>query len=212
MFLNLKTKLYFISTKKKIIAVLFLIVLLAAVFIFIRSDTNGSKNAVQPVMDVADQEKDTPIAEPPLENTKEVIYGTDVKNKYNEVKGTDFAILVTTIDFLKDVDTEDNGKFYKYAIENNDTNMISVIKDRDGNSLNAVFVNYNRLLKDNVVTKDFSEGYITPNGFTGKGETKFNKYKENKTIVIKDDAVFSEHPIYDGSYKQIGVLYIESNN
>lgn len=209
MFLNLKTKLYFFSTKKKIIAILFISILLIAViaaFILIGSDTNNKK-AVQPTMDQVEKEKDRV-----LEDTEEVIYGKNIKDKYMEVKGTDYAILVATIDFLKGNGRNESDKLYKYILENNDTNMISVIKDADGNSMDAVFVNYNRLLKDKVVTKDISGGFITPYGFTGKGETKFNKYNENKSIEIKDDAVFSEHPIYDGDYKQIGVLYIEMNN
>jgi hypothetical protein len=63
-----------------------------------------------------------------------------------------------------------------------------------------------------VVTKDISGGYITPYGFTSRGETKFNQYSENKSIAIKNDAEFSGYPIYDSDYKVIGILYIENLN
>lgn len=145
-----------------------------------------------------------------LKDTEYKIYGADIKKKYQEVKGTDFAILVTTMDFLKEKNTDENKENYRYIIENNDTNRVGVIEDAEGNYLDAVFVNYNRLLKDTVVTKDISGGYIAPYGFLDKGETKFNKYVKNKPINIDDNAVFTEYPIYDGSYNPIGILYIEN--
>lgn len=205
MFLKFKTKFYFFKIKKKSILILFIFILLISIFI-IFNYVLKNKNANQSTINVVPNENNNLT-----ENTNDIIYGTDIKNKLNEVKGKDFAVLVTTIDLLKGIDTNESEEYYKYIIDNEDTNRISVIQDADGNLMDALLVNYNRLLKDTVITKDISGGYITPYGFTDKSETKFNNYVENKSIIIKDDAVFSEYPIYDGYYEEIGILYIEED-
>jgi hypothetical protein len=125
------------------------------------------------------------------------------------VKGKDFALLVTTNDLLKGIDEGEKKEYYRYILENDNSNRISLIKDEEGSYQDAVLINYNRLLKDTVVIKDISGGYIAPYGFSDKSEIKFNKYSESKSIAIDEEAVFSEYPIYDGSYNEIGILYIE---
>jgi hypothetical protein len=203
MFLKLKTKHYFLTWKKKIILIMLIITMLICIFIIFRLNSKNN-NVIQPNVNEVEKDYDSVS-----EETKAVIYGMDIKNKYKEVKDTDFAILVATINFLKGHDDNESKEHYKYILENEDTNIISVIKDEYGKNMDAIFVNYNRLLKDIVVIKDQTGGYITNYGFTDIEETKFNTYSENKSIVINDNSVFSEYPIYDGNYAEIGILYIE---
>lgn len=208
MFLKLKTKLYFFTAKRKSIVIMFIIILaINAIVIFSFMSKNKTViQPTQPTIDVVAKEDDIGF-----EESKDMIYGKDIKNKYDEVKGTDYTILVATLDLLKGIDTNESKEHYRYILEN-DTNMISEIKDVDDNYMDAVFVNYNRLLKDIVVTKDRDGGYIAPYGFTDKEETEFNEYSERKSVVINDNAVFSEYPIYDGNYTKIGIMYIEDFN
>lgn len=205
MFFRLKTKLYFLKTKRKKILIL-LIILLIAIFI-IWGFITRYKKTVQPPAEKTIAKTDNTFKKVP----EPAILGADIKLKYKEVKGTDFAILVTTMDLLEGISKKENKEHYRYIMEDNNNNQISLLRDTEGNYRDAVFINYNRLLKDIVVTKDISGGYIAPYGFTDKDETKFNKYSESKSIAIDDKTVFSDYPIYDGNYNQIGILYIESN-
>ena len=206
MFINLKTKFNF-SSKKKSIVILFIVILLLTVSIAVIFVLKNK--TIEPTfVDEVNQENEQII----IEDNEDGIYGVDVKNKYEEVKGTDFAILVTTSDLLEGTETNESIENYKYILENNDNNRIDVIKAPDGTYLDAVFVNYNRLLKDTVVIKDTSGGYIAPYGFTESEETKFNIYNENLSMVILNSAIFLEYPIYDDKYNEIGILYIEDIN
>lgn len=207
MFFKLKTKIYFIRAKKIRILMLLIILLISILIIF--GLISKYKKPFQPPTEKTNVKADNTLDENPKDDET---HGTDIKSKYKEVKGTDFAILVTTMDLLKGVDKEESKEQYRYIMENDNNNQISLLKDAEGNDRDAVFINFNRLLKDIVVTKDISGGYIAPYGFTDKSETKFNKYSESKSIAIDDKAVFLDYPIYDGNYNQIGILYIESNN
>ncbi|MDF2871211.1 MAG: hypothetical protein K0R05_2786 [Anaerocolumna sp.] len=204
MFLKLKTKFYILKTKSKIMLFILITLLVSAGIIagFMLKAKKTDLPAIGKTKTEAEisREKD---------NLQDGISGRDIKNKYEVIKGTDFALLVTTMDLLKGIEASEKKENYRYILENDNSNRISLIKDAEGSYWDAVFVNYNRLLKDTVVTKDISGGYIAPYGFSDKGETKFNKYSESKSIVIEEEAVFSEYPIYDGSYKEIGILYIE---
>lgn len=203
MFFRLKTKLYFFKRKKILIL---LIILLMAVFIILGFIIRYKKT-VQPPAEKTIAKTDNTFKKVP----EPAILGSDIKLKYKEVKGTDFAILVTTMDLLEGASKKENKEHYRYIMEDNNNNQISLLRDTEGNYRDAVFINYNRLLKDIVVTKDISGGYIAPYGFTDKDETKFNKYSESKSIAIDDKTVFLDYPIYDGNYNQIGIMYIESN-
>jgi hypothetical protein len=204
MFLKLKTKFYILKTKSKIMLFIFITLIVSAGIIagFMLKAKKTDLPAIGKTKTEAEisQEKD---------NLQDGISGRDIKSKYAEIKGTDFALLVTTMDLLKGIEASEKKENYRYILENDNSNRISLIKDAEGGYWDAVFVNYNRLLKDTVVIKDISGGYIAPYGFSDKDETKFNKYSESKSIVIEEEAVFSEYPIYDGSYKEIGILYIE---
>jgi hypothetical protein len=189
--------------KKMILLVLLLSIIAFVTTMFFKKD----KPKIDPVIEEIVDEVNTNTPE----DSDPVIYGLDIKNKYNEVNGADFAVLITTTNLLEGLDNNESEDNYKYIVNENDTNTISEIKDTNGNYMDAVVVNYNRLLKDSVVTKDISGGYITPYGFTGEGDKKFNKYKSNKSIKIDNNSIFSEAPIYDSNYKEIGVLYIEIN-
>lgn len=208
MFFKIRTKLYFFNTKKKRIVILLLpillLVVLGVIFCFVTKNKTDTQTT----------DKIIPLEDTKLktEETRSITLGVDIKNKYKEVQGTDFAILVTTDDLLKGIETNGNKDYYRYILEDNEGNKISTIKDKEGNDRDAIFVNYNRLLKDLVVTKDISGGYITPYGFTANGDTKFNKYSQSKSIAIKNNAEFTPYPIYDGNYKEIGILYIETMN
>lgn len=204
MFLKLKTNFYILKTKSKIMLFIFITLIVSAGIIagFMLKAKKTDLPAIGKTKTEAEisQEKD---------NLQDGISGRDIKNKYEEIKGTDFALLVTTMDLLKGIEASEKKENYRYILENDNSNRISLIKDAEGRYWDAVFVNYNRLLKDTVVIKDISGGYIAPYGFSDKDETKFNKYSESKSIVIEEEAVFSEYPIYDGSYKEIGILYLE---
>lgn len=216
MFLKYKTNHhYFLSnkTKKFLLAVLILFVAILVINSF------KSKNKVNDQMNVNNQMN---LNEEVTENTSEnitdgeviknVTYGSDIKKKYKEVKGTDFAILITTMDFLKEAEAGEKEEHLRYILEDADSNVISVIKDADGNAVSAVFVNYNRLLKDTVVMKDISGGYIAPYGFSDESNNQFNAYNEGNSIKIDNKAIFSEYPVFNEDYEEIGILYIERIN
>lgn len=204
MFFKLKTKFYILKTKSKIMLWIFITLIVSAGIIagfrLITKKTEPPAIVKTNTDAESSQEKD---------DLQVGISGRDIKDKYDEIKGTDFALLVTTNELLKGMDVSEKKKNYRYILENDNSNQISLIKDAEGSYWDAVFVNYNRLLKDTVVTKDISGGYIAPYGFSDKSEIKFNKYSESKSIVIKEEAMFLEYPIFDGSYKEIGMLYIE---
>ena len=193
-----------LKTKSKIVLIIMLILAIGAVII-----AGFMLKAKKTDLPAAGRTKTEEEGFEEKDNLQEGISGRDIKNKYKEVKGTDFALLVTTNDLLKGIDEGGKKEYYRYILENDNSNRISLIKDEEGSYRDAVFINYNRLLKDTVVIKDISGGYIAPNGFSYKSETKFNKYSESKSIAIEEEAVFSEYPIYDGSYNEIGILYIE---
>lgn len=204
MFLRIKTKIYMLKTKSKIVLIIMLILAIGAVII-----AGFMLKAKKTDLPAAGRTKTEKEGFQEKDNLQEGISGRDIKNKYKEVKGKDFALLVTTNDLLKGIDEGEKKEYYRYILENDNSNRISLIKDEEGSYRDAVFINYNRLLKDTVVIKDISGGYIAPYGFSDKSETKFNKYSESKSIAIDEEAVFSEYPIYDGSYNEIGILYIE---
>ncbi len=204
MFLRIKTKIYILKTKSKIVLIIMIILAIGAVII-----AGLMLKAKKTDLPAAGRTKTEEEGFEEKDNLQEGISGRDIKNKYKEVKGTDFALLVTTNDLLKGIDEGGKKEYYRYILENDNSNRISLIKDEEGSYRDAVFINYNRLLKDTVVIKDISGGYIAPYGFSDKSETKFNKYSESKSIAIEEEAVFSEYPVYDGSYNEIGVLYIE---
>ncbi len=204
MFLRIKTKIYMLKTKSKIVLIIMLILAIGAVII-----AGFMLKAKKTDLPAAGRTKTEEEGFQEKDNLQEGISGRDIKNKYKEVKGKDFALLVTTNDLLKGIDEGGKKEYYRYILENDNSNRISLIKDEEGSYRDAVFINYNRLLKDTVVIKDISGGYIAPYGFSDKSETKFNKYSESKSIAIDEEAVFSEYPIYDGSYNEIGILYIE---
>ncbi len=204
MFLRIKTKIYMLKTKSKIVLIIMLILAIGAVII-----AGFMLKAKKTDLPAAGRTKTEEEGFEEKDNLQEGISGRDIKNKYKEVKGTDFALLVTTNDLLKGIDEGGKKEYYRYILENDNSNRISLIKDEEGSYRDAVFINYNRLLKDTVVIKDISGGYIAPYGFSDKSETKFNKYSESKSIAIEEEAVFSEYPVYDGSYNEIGILYIE---
>ncbi|WP_033165543.1 hypothetical protein [Clostridium sp. KNHs205] len=204
MFLRIKTKIYMLKTKSKIVLIIMLILAIGAVII-----AGFMLKAKKTDLPAAGRTKTEEEGFQEKDNLQEGISGRDIKNKYKEVKGKDFALLVTTNDLLKGIDEGEKKEYYRYILENDNSNRISLIKDEEGSYRDAVFINYNRLLKDTVVMKDISGGYIAPYGFSDKSETKFNKYSESKSIAIEEEAVFSEYPIYDGSYNEIGILYIE---
>ncbi len=205
MFLRIKTKIYMLKTKSKI--ALIIMILLAISAVIIAGFMLKPKKTDLPAAGRSNTEEEVSQEK---ENLQEGISGREIKNKYKEVKGTDFALLVTTNALLKGIDESEKKENYRYIIDNDNSNRISLIKDAEGSYQDAVFVNYNRLLKDTVVINDITGGgYIAPYGFSDKSETKFNKYSESKSIAIEEEAVFSEYPIYDGSYNEIGILYIE---
>jgi ABC-type Na+ efflux pump permease subunit len=204
MFLRIKTKIYMLKTKSKFVLIIMLILAIGAVII-----AGFMLKAKKTDLPAAGRTKTEEEGFQEKDNLQEGISGRDIKNKYKEVKGKDFALLVTTNDLLKGIDEGEKKEYYRYILENDNSNRISLIKDEEGSYRDAVFINYNRLLKDTVVIKDISGGYIAPYGFSDKSETKFNKYSESKSIAIDEEAVFSEYPIYDGSYNEIGILYIE---
>lgn len=204
MFLRIKTKIYMLKTKSKIVLIIMIILAIGAVII-----AGLMLKAKKTDLPAAGRTKTEEEGFEEKDNLQEGISGRDIKNKYKEVKGTDFALLVTTNDLLKGIDEGGKKEYYRYILENDNSNRISLIKDEEGSYRDAVFINYNRLLKDTVVIKDISGGYIAPYGFSDKSETKFNKYSESKSIAIEEEAVFSEYPVYDGSYNEIGILYIE---
>jgi hypothetical protein len=193
-----------LKTKSKIVLIIMLILAIGAVII-----AGFMLKAKKTDLPAAGRTKTEEEGFEEKDNLQEGISGRDIKNKYKEVKGTDFALLVTTNDLLKGIDEGGKKEYYRYILENDNSNRISLIKDEEGSYRDAVFINYNRLLKDTVVIKDISGGYIAPYGFSDKNETKFNKYSESKSIAIEEEAVFSEYPVYDGSYNEIGILYIE---
>lgn len=193
-----------LKTKSKIVLIIMLILAIGAVII-----AGFMLKAKKTDLPAAGRTKTEEEGFEEKDNLQEGISGRDIKNKYKEVKGTDFALLVTTNDLLKGIDEGGKKEYYRYILENDNSNRISLIKDEEGSYRDAVFINYNRLLKDTVVIKDISGGYIAPYGFSDKSETKFNKYSESKSIAIEEEAVFSEYPVYDGSYNEIGILYIE---
>ena len=193
-----------LKTKSKIVLIIMLILAIGAVII-----AGFMLKAKKTDLPAAGRTKTEEEGFQEKDNLQEGISGRDIKNKYKEVKGKDFALLVTTNDLLKGIDEGEKKEYYRYILENDNSNRISLIKDEEGSYRDAVFINYNRLLKDTVVIKDISGGYIAPYGFSDKSETKFNKYSESKSIAIDEEAVFSEYPIYDGSYNEIGILYIE---
>ncbi len=206
-FLYLKAKLYSVSTKCKIIALLLVLLTAILAIIFIKNNLTSRKEST--ITNIYSK-----TTEDTIDSAEErgAIYGLDIKNKYEEVKGTDFAILVTTTDFLNgNIKTIKNDDYTKYIIENSDTNTIVEIKDANGKYRNAAFINYNRILKDTVITKDPIGGYIAPYGFTSNSKDKFNEYSEKtSSLKIYDDAEFSSKPIYDNNYDEIGILYIET--
>jgi hypothetical protein len=204
MFLRIKTKIYMLKTKNKIVLIIMLILAIGAVII-----AGFMLKAKKTDLPTAGRTKTEEEGFQEKDNLQDVISGRDIKNKYKEVKGKDFALLVTTNDLLKGIDEGEKKEYYRYILENDNSNRISLIKDEEGSYQDAVLINYNRLLKDTVVIKDISGGYIAPYGFSDKSEIKFNKYSESKSIAIDEEAVFSEYPIYDGSYNEIGILYIE---
>lgn len=204
MFLKIKTKIYMLKTKNKIVLIIMLILAIGAVII-----AGFMLKAKKTDLPAAGRTKTEEEGFQEKDNLQDVISGRDIKNKYKEVKGKDFALLVTTNDLLKGIDEGEKKEYYRYILENDNSNRISLIKDEEGSYQDAVLINYNRLLKDTVVIKDISGGYIAPYGFSDKSEIKFNKYSESKSIAIDEEAVFSEYPIYDGSYNEIGILYIE---
>lgn len=204
MFLKIKTKIYMLKTKNKIVLIIMIILAISAVII-----AGFMLKAKKTDLPAAGRTKTEEEGFQEKDNLQEGISGRDIKNKYKEVKGKDFALLVTTNNLLKGIDEGEKKEYYRYILENDNSNRISLIKDEEGSYRDAVFINYNRLLKDTVVMKDISGGYIAPYGFSDKSETKFNKYSESKSIAIDEEAVFSEYPIYDGSYNEIGILYIE---
>lgn len=219
MFYNLKTKIYFIrnnivkhnfNKRNKIVLLIIVATILIITLSRILYSKNTSEKVEIPVLveNVNEMELDSEEVK-----NKDVVFGSDIKIKYKEVKDSDFAILITTIDLLKEKEKEEEWtEYYRYALESGDNNIISTIQIIDDVYLDAVFLNYNRLLKDTVVMKDISGGYIAPYGFTEEEGRKFNKYIENKAIEFNDDTVFEEYPIYDGNYKLLGNLYIESFN
>lgn len=193
-----------LKTKSKIVLIIMIILAIGAVII-----AGLMLKAKKTDLPAAGRTKTEEEGFEEKDNLQEGISGREIKNKYKEVKGTDFALLVTTNDLLKGIDEGGKKEYYRYILENDNSNRISLIKDEEGSYRDAVFINYNRLLKDTVVIKDISGGYIAPYGFSDKNETKFNKYSESKSIAIEEEAVFSEYPVYDGSYNEIGILYIE---
>ncbi len=193
-----------LKTKNKIVLIIMIILAISAVII-----AGFMLKAKKTDLPAAGRTKTEEEGFQEKDNLQEGISGRDIKNKYKEVKGKDFALLVTTNNLLKGIDEGEKKEYYRYILENDNSNRISLIKDEEGSYRDAVFINYNRLLKDTVVMKDISGGYIAPYGFSDKSETKFNKYSESKSIAIDEEAVFSEYPIYDGSYNEIGILYIE---
>lgn len=206
MIFRIKTKIYMLKTKSKIVLIIMITLLVSAGII-----TGFLLKSRKTELPAASRTKTE--AEVTQEDQLKVgISGRDIKNKYKEVKGTDFALLVTTNALLTGKEEGEKKETYRYIMENDNSNRISLIKDAEGSYQDAVLVNYNRLLKDTVVIKDISGGYIAPYGFSDKSETKFNKYTESRSIAIEEEAVFTEYKIYDGSYNEIGILYIEKYN
>ncbi|WOO37871.1 hypothetical protein R2R35_05045 [Anaerocolumna sp. AGMB13020] len=206
MIFRIKTKIYMLKTKSKIVLFIMITLLVSAGII-----TGFLLKSRKTELPAASRTKTE--AEVTQEDQLKIgISGRDIKNKYKEVKGTDFALLVTTNALLTGKEEGEKKETYRYIMENDNSNRISLIKDAEGSYQDAVLVNYNRLLKDTVVIKDISGGYIAPYGFSDKSETKFNKYTESRSIAIEEEAVFTEYKIYDGSYNEIGILYIEKYN
>lgn len=206
MFYNFKTKIY-LFTNKKIKLVFFVIIIITIVTTIFLLTKNNSM--IEPIIEEEIKEKELDISNI---KEKDLIFGLDIKSKYKEVKGSDFAILVTTIELLKEKEFEKDKEYYRYVLDNGDSNKISLIQITNEDYEDAILINYNRVLKDSVVIKDISGGYLAPYGFSDEEGTKFNKYSESKSIKIEDNAVFEEFPIYDGNYKLLGILYIETFN